>query len=198
MMATSLKRPPLRLILLGSVLVIDLLVAVVGGFSLSGELLNRQDQLEQLRLRLDAQQRSQSEGQAALVSAQQLKDQVAPLVLTAENGLPSRLQLVKAIDAQRLLHDMATLRYRLSGESAEPLAGSSLEQVSRPVEVELNADNQAELAGFWQGLLDKLPGKVKLETAEIEKAAQGVHGQLAFRQLSLRPQGSPGFGADVP
>jgi len=180
---------------LGSVLAIDLLVAVVGGFSLSGELLDRQDQVEQLRLRLDAQQRSQSEGQAALASAQQLKDQVAPLVLTGDNGLPPRLQLVKAIDAQRLLHDMASLRYRLSGESAEPLAGSSLEQVSRPVEVELSADTQAELAGFWQGLLDKLPGKAKLESAEVEKAAQGVHGQLAFRQLSLRPQGS---SADVP
>lgn len=195
MMAITLKRPPLRLLLLGGVLLADLLAAVVGGLSLSAEMMDRRDHVDQMRRQLELRERSQSEGQAALASAQQLKEQVAPLVLTGQDGLPPRLQLVRAIDAQRLLHDMGGLRYRLAAENAEPLAGSGLELVSRPVEVELAADNQAELAVFWQGLLDKLPGKARLDSAEIEKTAQGVRGQLAFRQLSLRPLGS---AADVP
>jgi len=195
MMAGSINRPPLRLVLLGLVLLADLMVAVGGGIYLSGDLSDRQDHLDQLRLQRDAAQHSQAEGQAALATAQQLRDQVAPLVLTGQDGLPPRLQLVKALEAQRLLHEISGLHYRLTAESAEPVVGSSLEQVRRPVELDMQAGSQAELAAFWQDLLDKLPGKARLDSAEIERTPQGVKGLLAFHQLSLRPAGS---AADVP
>jgi len=195
MMAVRLKSLPLPLALIGAVLAVDLLAAVVGGLTLSDQLFQNQDRLDMLRSQAEAKERAASEGQAAQASAEQLKELVAPLVLTGKDGLPPRLALVKAIDAQRLLHETEPLHYRLSPEQAEPLAGSALEQVARPVEIELSADKSATLAAFWQDLLDKLPGRSRLDSFEIEKTAQGAHGQIALRQLSLRPMGS---GGDVP
>ncbi|HVI51404.1 MAG TPA: hypothetical protein VM661_09365 [Candidatus Sulfotelmatobacter sp.] len=194
-MAVARKRPSPRLVLLGIILMTDLVVAAGAGLFLIDDILERREHVEQLQAQLANLQRSQSEGLAAFASARQLRDQVAPLVQSGQNGLPPRLQLLKAVDAQRLLHEMPPLHYRLAAESAEPLAGSGLEQVNRPVELDQQADSQAELAVFWQDLLDKLPGRTRLDSAEIEKTAQGVRGQMVFRQLSLRPVGT---AADVP
>ena len=174
----------------GVVLLLDLLTALVVPLVLSDEMDERQTRLDILRGQVAMAQKQANDAGAALAGTGDQLTKVAPLLAASgPDAIPDRLRLLWGLDEVRKSHDLPSLRYRLSPESATPIMGSALEIVSRPVSLELSAGTPAEMAGLWRDLLASAPGAPRFDRAEWSRDGKSVSGHLDFKSLSLRRAG---------